>query len=337
MKSLPPIKNAMLMAAGLGTRLKPFTDLVPKPMLPLMGVPMAQFAVDMLAQAQVENIVANIHHLPELSKEGFKSLELPQSCKIQISDESQLLLGSAGGAKKALPLLGAGPFYWVNADVLCEVDLEELKKRHFELKEKFGVHLTITVFPEGPEPGAYREILYNDQGLVTGLTEPVKKRPFFASVAIVEPEALAGVPSGPAEFVPTIFLPAILAQKAGVYLASGAWSDVGSPALWYETHIKLMDQIEKGQCPKLWQTRIEKQSHRLASSIWASKNVKGPVTWSAPAYWSPLSSGYTAQAGQVKPEKLGPGAILYGDLLSGAGKSSALKSGIGLGKKWVDL
>jgi NDP-sugar pyrophosphorylase family protein len=61
----------MLMAAGLGTRLRPFTEMEPKPLLPVMGIPMAQFAVDALVATGVRHVVANVHFKPERARAGF--------------------------------------------------------------------------------------------------------------------------------------------------------------------------------------------------------------------------------------------------------------------------
>src|SRR5688500_7784184 len=99
----------MLMTAGLGTRLRPFTEIAPKHLLPVMGVPMAQFAVDLLARFGVSRIVCNVHHRADLAVPALKALEHGPGTSIEISDESQLLLGSAGGIRKALPLLGRDP------------------------------------------------------------------------------------------------------------------------------------------------------------------------------------------------------------------------------------
>src|SRR4051812_48037749 len=108
----------MLMAAGLGTRLRPFTDRYSKPMLPLLGSPMAAFAYDAVRAAGVEKVVANVHHLAAATEAGLFALREPGGPRIEISDESSLLLGSAGGLRQAAPKLG-GPFFLVNGDVLC--------------------------------------------------------------------------------------------------------------------------------------------------------------------------------------------------------------------------
>jgi len=225
----------MLMAAGLGTRLRPFTTLEPKALLPLMGVPMAQFAIDAAVAAGVKRIVANVHHHAEQTRAGLEQLERGDA-QLRISDESNELLGSAGGLRQALREFRADePFYLLNADVLCDLDLKALARTHRRLRDRHGVRMTLAIFPQPPlEPGerqseAYREILFDgSRGLVTGLGEKAFGRPYFVGAAVIEPEALGDVPAqGPAEFVPTMLQPAITVGKAGVHLASGRWHDVG--------------------------------------------------------------------------------------------------------------
>src|SRR5690606_25829568 len=114
----------MVMAAGLGTRLRPFTEKTAKPLLPLLGVPMAQFAYDLISRTSVEKTVANVHHLATASSQALRFLE--HSGSIEISDESHLLLGSAGGLAKAAPHFKGKPFYVLNADTICNTHLQDL-------------------------------------------------------------------------------------------------------------------------------------------------------------------------------------------------------------------
>src|SRR5688572_30552394 len=130
----------MLMAAGQGTRLRPFTERLPKPFLPLMGIPIIQFPIDRLVAAQVSTIAVNLHHLAERGRDELKKVESKQA-KIEVSDESLELLGSAGGIRKALPILGNQAFYYVNSDVLSDLDLKLLASRHAELRKKHQVLL----------------------------------------------------------------------------------------------------------------------------------------------------------------------------------------------------
>jgi N-acetyl-alpha-D-muramate 1-phosphate uridylyltransferase len=106
-------KNAMVLAAGLGMRMRPITDTMPKPLLPISGRTLLDWGLDALAEVGVEKAVVNVHHLPDQIVRHVASRTLP---RIVISDESAGLLNSAGGIVKALPELGSEPFYVLNAD-----------------------------------------------------------------------------------------------------------------------------------------------------------------------------------------------------------------------------
>ena len=314
----------MLTAAGLGTRLRPFTDLEPKALLPVMGIPTAQFSVNSLVQAGVQSIVANVHHEAEKARAGLLALNRG-TATMSISDESALLMGSAGGIAKALPQFGEKPFFWVNADVLCSVDLHKLALRHLQLRERYGVKMTMSVFPRPRGKGAYREIILDssnasgDHGLIQGLGEVVTGRPYFVSVAVIEPEALQGIStSDPSELLPLVFRPLIEQKKMGYYLTDGHWYDVGSPLLWWETHRALIKGLETGTLPREWRLEIEIVNKRIAQEVWISKGSKRDFktsNWVSPAYFNHLGDS-TAQP----PKNFGPDAALYGDLHAFAGE-----------------
>jgi MurNAc alpha-1-phosphate uridylyltransferase len=309
----------MLMAAGLGTRLRPFTDIAPKALLPVMGVPCAQFAIDSLVNVGVEKIVANIHHHAELAKAGFARLEYGQT-QWSLSDESECLLGSAGGIAKALPHFGGEPFFLLNADVLCDVDLRALANRHRALRERHGVRFTFTVFRSSEGTGKYREIIMDrNTGLIRKLGDFAQGKPYFVGAAVMECDALDGI-SGtePAEFVPKILEPAIRDQKAGFFLTEGQWHDVGSPELWGEAHFKLMERLETGKLSPLWRHRLESLNLRIGQNMWVSKRARRnfpTAEWHAPAYFSPdLNRDSSDQSGATHPPReFGPRAVLYGN------------------------
>ena len=106
-------KRAMLLAAGLGLRMRPLTELTPKPLVRLAGKPLLDYVLDRLAAAGVETVVLNVHYLPKQIIEHVATRRAP---KIVISDESAELLDTGGGVAKALAQLGNEPFYIVNAD-----------------------------------------------------------------------------------------------------------------------------------------------------------------------------------------------------------------------------
>lgn len=107
-------KTAMVMAAGYGTRLRPLTDTVPKPLVKVLGVPMIDVVLDRLAAAGVQRAVVNLHHLGEKIREHLKGRK---NIEIIFSEEPEIL-ETGGGIVKALPLLGPDPFFTVNAKII---------------------------------------------------------------------------------------------------------------------------------------------------------------------------------------------------------------------------
>ena len=105
----------MVLAAGLGTRMRPLTERRPKPLVAVGGKPLIDHVLDRLAAAGVERAVVNVHYLADRSKRHLAARKPPQ---IVISDERDELLGTGGGVVKALPQLGAAPFFHLNSDTI---------------------------------------------------------------------------------------------------------------------------------------------------------------------------------------------------------------------------
>jgi len=110
-------RTAMVLAAGYGERMRPLTSTMPKPLVPLLGRPLIDHVLNRLADAGVETAVVNVHYLPE-QIETHMQARAARPPKSKISDERALLLDTGGGVKKALPLLGEGPFFVHNSDSL---------------------------------------------------------------------------------------------------------------------------------------------------------------------------------------------------------------------------
>ncbi len=108
-------KNAMILAAGFGKRLRPITDKTPKPMLEVAGRTLLDHSIDHLAASGIEKVVINIHHLGSLIEQHITRRT---DVEVVISDESDEILETGGGIAKALPLLGEDPFFVINGDVL---------------------------------------------------------------------------------------------------------------------------------------------------------------------------------------------------------------------------
>lgn len=112
--TLVPLTQAVVLAAGLGTRLRPITDTMPKPLVPVAGKPMIDYGLDALADAGVTRAVVNVHHFADRMEAHLAAYP---RLEILISDERTQLMNSGGGLKKGLALLSPGVTYVMNADL----------------------------------------------------------------------------------------------------------------------------------------------------------------------------------------------------------------------------
>src|SRR5271170_2310132 len=112
-----PVKpsKAMVLAAGLGVRMRPLTDRMPKPLVQVAGRALLDHVLDKLGDAGVHEAIVNVHYLPDQIIDHVATRSRP---RVIISDERDAVLGTGGGVVKALPLLGSAPFFHVNADTL---------------------------------------------------------------------------------------------------------------------------------------------------------------------------------------------------------------------------
>ncbi len=124
-------KSAIVLAAGLGTRMRPYNGQIPKPLVTVGGKSLIDYGLDRLADAGVERAVVNVHHLAEAVERHLAPRRKP---RIVISDERGELLGTGGGIAKALPQLGDAPFFLVNSDTLW---LDGVKPNFARLAENF--------------------------------------------------------------------------------------------------------------------------------------------------------------------------------------------------------
>ena len=122
--------NALIFSAGLGTRLKPLTDTLPKALVPIGGKPLLQWQVERLRAAGITNIVVNVHHFPDKIIEAIREAD-GWGCTIQVSDERDCLLETGGGLRKAKDLLLRSdsdytPILACNVDILSNIDIQSL-------------------------------------------------------------------------------------------------------------------------------------------------------------------------------------------------------------------
>lgn len=160
--------KAMIFAAGLGTRLKPLTDRIPKALLPLAGKTLLQWQIERLKAAGITDIVVNIHHLGQQIID-YLAQNNNFGCKVQISDEREALLETGGGLLRAAALLGEDePVLVCNVDILSNIDLEQLMVASNQPSAVSGQQLLATVVVSDRETQRY--LLFSGEGELRGWT-----------------------------------------------------------------------------------------------------------------------------------------------------------------------
>ena len=224
--SVKPTK-AMVLAAGLGLRMRPLTETMPKPLVPVAGQPLLDHVLDKLAAANVDEAVVNVHYLPDMIIDHVKSRTLP---KITISDERDQVLCTGGGVVKALPLLGDAPFYHLNADTMW---IDGARPNLARLAESFDpakMDILLLMAPTANSIG------YSGKGDYEMRPDGTLRRrkenqvvPFvYAGVAIISPAIFKDAPEG--EFALTkLFDRANEAERLYGLRMDGVWMHVGTP------------------------------------------------------------------------------------------------------------
>ncbi|MGF0539743.1 nucleotidyltransferase family protein [Agrobacterium sp. ES01] len=128
------ITEAMVLAAGLGTRMRPITETMPKPLVRVAGKPLVDYALDLLADAGVERAVVNVHHFAE---QMIPHLQNYPRLEVLISDETSGLMNSGGGLVKGLKLLARDPVFVMNADLFWIGDDDRKKSSLARLAATF--------------------------------------------------------------------------------------------------------------------------------------------------------------------------------------------------------
>jgi N-acetyl-alpha-D-muramate 1-phosphate uridylyltransferase len=227
-RQIPPVpKRAIVLAAGLGTRMRAFNGKIPKPLVKVGNKALIDYVLDRLVAAGVEQAVVNVHHLADQIERHVSVRARP---KIAISDERSELLGTAGGVVKSLPRLGDAPFFLVNSDTVwidgVESNLVRLAAA-FERNRMDGLLLLAPTASSIGYSGRGDFIMASDGRLARRGEREVA--PFvYAGAAILTPAFFAGAPAGPSSMSP-LFDRAIEAERLYGLRLEGVWMHVGTP------------------------------------------------------------------------------------------------------------
>ncbi|GLK73881.1 nucleotidyltransferase family protein [Ancylobacter dichloromethanicus] len=221
------ITTAMVLAAGLGTRMRPLTDAIPKPMVEIGGRAMIDLALDRLADAGVETAVVNLHWHADVLERHLAGRTRP---RLLLSDERAQLLETGGGIRKALPLLGPDPFFVVNADTLW---IEGIRPNLSALAARFdpqAMDICLLLAPAVASIGyeGRGDFLMDGEGRLTPRPERLTVPFVYAGAAVVAPSIFADAPEGPFS-LSRLFRRAAEAGRLFGQRMEGVWMHVGTP------------------------------------------------------------------------------------------------------------
>jgi mannose-1-phosphate guanylyltransferase len=228
---------AMLLCAGLGTRLRPLTDLLPKPAVPLCGVPLAGWTLALLRAGGVRRAVVNTHHLPEEMAGAARAAAAALGLGLEISHEPKIA-GTGGALREARRLLqGSDPLLLVNGDVLFDLDLEAALSAH-----RASRALATMVLLPMPVGQSYASVEVDPGGAVRriagayGPGGPALWPWHFSGVHVLSPELLEHLPTEPfmADVNRHVYPPLMESGRIRGHVSSGYWNDLGTPARYLE-------------------------------------------------------------------------------------------------------
>ena len=221
------ITTAMVLCAGLGTRMAFANGAVPKPLVPLRGKALIDHVLDRHAEAGIERAVVNVHHKADLIETHLKGRRRP---RIEISDEREVLLDTGGGAKKALPRLGSGPFLIHNSDSVWIEGVGSNLARLIEAwdDERMDCLMLRALASQGLGYQGRGDFIFEADGRIRRRQVGQELVPFvFAGVSVAHPRLFDGSPEG-AFSLNVVWDKAIVAGRAFGLRMEGIWMHVGS-------------------------------------------------------------------------------------------------------------
>jgi NDP-sugar pyrophosphorylase family protein len=264
---------ALVLTAGLATRLRPLSLVRAKAAMPVAGEALVRRILRHLQAAGVRDVVLNLHHLPHTITRDVGDGSDLQLC-VRYSWETPVL-GSAGGPRQALPLLGDQAFLIVNGDTLAGADLAALVADH----RRTGALVTLAVVPQ-TKPEKYGSVLVDDEGVVAGFSArgtiaPRALEPFhFIGIQVAEAAAFASVAPGTvAESFGALYPELIRARPGSVraFITEAPFFDIGTPDDYLQTSLRLAGG--DGRALRGSRTRVDLTARVERSVLWDDVTV----------------------------------------------------------------
>ena len=294
---------AFVLAAGLGTRLRPLTDTIPKPLVPLFHKPLLTFALDSLIAAGVGTLALNTHHLPGAFTQVFGTLPIYREHPLQIFHEP-LLLDTGGGIRNARSALGESTFFLYNGDILADLPLVELLARH----HASGALATLLLRDGGGQANVRFETASSRVLDLRGALDVREGGLFvYSGIAVFEPAIFDWIPDeGPYSIIDSLLEALRAGEKVGGFLCSSEarrlWIDIGNPYSYMEAHRLLSDPLNRPSylADKNWPRSIHPEACIDPSVALDGMVVAGPGV-------------HVGRGGCLRDSILWPGAVIAPD------------------------
>ncbi|MBI5814062.1 MAG: NDP-sugar synthase [Nitrospinae bacterium] len=226
--------NAMILAAGLGTRLLPHTLRIPKPLFPVLGKTLLQNAVETALKMNPRRIVINVHHLADMMAEWIASHDFGVET---IVSREEAILGTAGGIKNAERWLAGDHFAVINSDIIADIDWVALAEFRRDSKAVAALALR-----KNPDPEKYGPLCVDDGGKVVRYVKTAgpghtgkEKQFMFTGLSVLSPEIFAMIPPGRAVDISSEVYSPMTVKGEGLYgmEVTSSWVDVGTSADYF--------------------------------------------------------------------------------------------------------
>jgi mannose-1-phosphate guanylyltransferase len=229
--------QALVLAGGEGTRLRPLTYTVAKPVLPLVGRPHIAYVIDWLARHGVDDVIVSCGHLAEGMRSVLGSLEL--GVKIRFAEEPDAR-GTAGAIRFAEEML-AERFFVLNGDVLCDLDLTAQIRQH----ESTGARATIALYPV-QDPAGYGLVHRHDDGEITEFLEKpepdqIDTDEINAGAYLLERSVVDEIPPGKLVSIEREVFPKLIGNGLYGIRLEGYWIDIGTPDRFLEANWDILE------------------------------------------------------------------------------------------------
>lgn len=223
--------QAMLLAAGFGTRLRPYSDIRPKPLFPVLNRPLLLLLIDLLREARCGTIVVNGHHLGYLVERAVRGLP-----DVLFQNEPDIL-GTGGSLRQALPQFSGEPLLVMNGDICHDVDIAALYRHHF--RSGNAVTMALHDYPRfntvAVRNGAVRSFSPGHGAAEEQLLA-------FTGIQVVEPEIIRRIPAGRFFHIISLYEELIReGGRIGFFRVDGSyWRDIGTPADYLQVHAEIL-------------------------------------------------------------------------------------------------